>query len=231
MISKERRHALRITQGPRSRASLAALPCHSSFQTTHSSLGATYNFQLCDSVPDLSSSGGIGNGNAGAFNEYNNMNMLSSSTSSAPRKIPIKNGAFHMTPNGINNNNFLMNGYSYGTPLRIQNHNKKCLTTSTPTQTPTPTKSSAASATSTIDYDNDDNVVQLRRRNAHSNTNSSYENNANEKQNDWMYRRPNAPNDIRHSCKLFPPNIVTFCKRKTLDLNILHNAYTFSVAV
>ncbi|XP_031633271.1 GATA zinc finger domain-containing protein 14 isoform X2 [Contarinia nasturtii] len=185
LISKERRHALRITQGPRSRASLAALPCHSSFQTTHSSLGATYNFQLCDSVPDLSGCGGGGGG--GAF---------TSSTSSAPRKIPIKNGAFHMTTNGINNNNFLMNGYSYGTPLRIQNHNKKCITTSTPTQTPTPTKTSAAS---TIDYDNDDNVVQLRRRNGHMNTNSSYENNANDKQNDWMYRRPNAPNDIRHS--------------------------------
>lgn len=218
MISKERRHALRITQGPRSRASIAA--CHSSFQTPHSSLGATYNFQLCDSVPDLSSTGGSG------FNESNSMNILanhSMSSSSAPRKISIKNGGFHSTNNNFgmattqtataasntssttisttatnsivnvnnnnnnnntnnnnNNNNILMNGY--GTPLRMQNQNKKSLTSAT------------------NDYDNDDNVVQLRRRNALM-SKISYENNSNEKQSDWMYRRPNAPNDIRHSCK------------------------------
>lgn len=180
LISKERRHALRITQGPRSRASLAALPCHSSFQTPHSSLGATYNFQLCDSVPDLSSSGG-------GFNESNSINMLTNH-SSAPRKIPTNNGAFHST-SAVNNNNFIMNGY--GTPLRTQNHNKKPITTSTTT------------ATSTGDYDiNDDNVVQLRRRNAFM-SNASYENNTNDKHSDWMYRRPNAPNDIRHSRKLY----------------------------
>lgn len=186
LISKERRHALRITQGPRSRASLAALPCHSSYQTTHSSLGATYNFQLCDSVPDLSSSSGGGGGGVGggAFSESNSMSMLTNhslSSSSAPRKIPNKNGAFHAN-NTANNNNFLMNGY--GTPLRMQNHQI--------------TKS--VQATAIADYDNDDNVVQLRRRNALM-SNASYENTTNDKQNDWMYRRPTAPNDVRHSCK------------------------------
>ncbi|XP_055316191.1 putative uncharacterized protein DDB_G0286901 isoform X2 [Sitodiplosis mosellana] len=206
LISKERRHALRITQGPRSRASLAALPYHSSFQTSHSSLGATYNFQLCDSVPDLSSSGVGGSG--GGFNESNSISMLTNhslSSSSAPRKIPIKNGAFHTTSsssaaNAANNNNFLMNGY--GTPLRMQNHNsnsnKKPIATSTPV-TATTTPPSAASTTTDYDYDNDDNVVQLRRRNALM-SNTSYENNASDKySNDWMYQRPNAPNDIRHS--------------------------------
>lgn len=205
MISKERRHALRITQGPRSRASLAALPCHSSYQTTHSSLGATYNFQLCDSVPDLSgtngfdlssSNGGVGGGGiagvggTGAFSESNSMSMLTNhslSTSSAPRKIPSKNGAFHANNTAAannNNNNFLMNGY--GTPLRMQNHQI--------------TKSVPAPATAPADYDNDDNVVQLRRRNAFM-TNASHENATSDKQNDWMYRRPTAPNDVRHSCK------------------------------
>lgn len=183
LISKERRHALRITQGPRSRASIAA--CHSSFQTPHSSLGATYNF-LCDSVPDLSSSGG-------GFSDSPTITMLTnhslSSSTSAPRKIPIKNGSYHTNSatnnnNNNNNNNFLMNGY--GTPLRMQNHNKKSVTSG-----------------GQIDYDNDDNVVQLRRRNAHMNK-ITYENNANDKQNnDWMYRRPTAPNDIRHSCEYF----------------------------
>lgn len=157
-----------IREGPRSRASLAALPCHSSFQAP---LGATYNFQLCDSVPDLSS------GNSG-FNESNS--MLSLSSSSAPRKIPINSGAFRSI-SAVNNNNCIMN--DYGTPLRTQNHNKK------PTKTP---------PTAEVD---DDNVVQLRRRNVFmSNT---YENNFNDKQNEWMYRRPNAPNDIRHSRKLY----------------------------
>lgn len=218
MISKERRHALRITQGPRSRASLAALPCHSSFQTSHSSLGATYNFQLCDSVPDLSCSGG------GGFNESNTINMLTNhslSSSSAPRKMPIKNGAFHTTSsssssaNAVNNNNFLMNGY--GTPLRMQNHNnnsnsnKKTMATSTPAPITTTTPPSAASTATDYDYDNDDSVVQLRRRNALM-SNASYENNTNDKHNDWMYRRPTAPNDIRHSCKLHPIRIhFKFC--------------------
>lgn len=212
LISKERRHALRITQGPRSRASLAALPCHSSFQTSHSSLGATYNFQLCDSVPDLSSSGVGGSSGGGGFNDSNSISMLTNhslSSSSAPRKIPIKNGAFHTSSsssssavavNATNNNNFSMNGY--GTPLRVQNHNnsnRKPVATSTPvtaaaTTTTTP-PSAASTATTDYDYDNDDNVVQLRRRNA-------LMSNANDKHsNDWMYRRPTAPNDIRHSRK------------------------------
>lgn len=192
MISKERRHALRMV-GPRSRASFAALP--SSLQTT--SFGGTYSsavedwllarhkttnssnnhFQLCDSVPDLSS----------GFNENNCISISTNhslSSSSAPRKIPLKNGALH-TSNAINNN-FLPNGY--GTPLRMQNsncNNRKSITSTT--------------TSTNIEYDNDDNEVQLR-RNA-MNRNASHENNSNDKQNDWMYRKPTAPNDIRHSCK------------------------------
>lgn len=182
MISKERRHALRITQGPRSRASIAA--CHSSFQTPHSSFGATYNFQMCDSVPDLSSNGG-------GFNESPNISMLTNHallTSSAPRKIPPMNNSTSKSDsknhnNNNSNNNCLMNGY--GTPVRNQKHNTKNTTPGT-----------------TVDYDNDDTVVQLRRRNAHI-SQITYENDTNEKHNDWMYRRPTAPNDIRHSCEYF----------------------------
>lgn len=262
LISKERRHALRVTQGPRSRASIAA--CHSSFQTPHSSLGATYNF-LCDSVPDLTcaSNGGVGGiGIGGGFTDSNSLSVLHNSllssspataaSSSAPRKISlmrngggfssyhssnnfagntgtngsaatintntsnttcssITNNNNHTNNNNTNNNNnndFLMNGYNHSTPLRMQNHQqqKKSAavavigtgnTTNNSTSSP-----SANNTNTTIDYDNDDNVVQLRRRNASLlNKMISYENSANDKLNDWMYRRPTAPNDIRHSCK------------------------------
>lgn len=255
LISKERRHALRITQGPRSRASIAA--CHSSFQTPHSSLGATYNFQLCDSVPDLtcaSSGGGIG----GGFTDSNSLSVLTNhhslmsssaaavammASSSAPRKISTRNGfsSYHSSNNtngsvatintntsnttcssitnnnnhhhnnnknnnninnnnNTNNNNNFMNGYS--TPLRMQNHHqqqqqKKSVAVAAVISS---SPSVNANPTATIDYDNDDNVVQLRRRNASLlNKVISYENGANDKLNDWMYRRPTAPNDIRHS--------------------------------
>lgn len=228
LISKERRHALRITQGPRSRASLAALPCHSSLQTTHMSLGGTYSsaiedwlsarqkptksthnqFQLCDSVPDLSTCDGD-------FIIQSTKHAIP--TSLTPRKIPsTRNGGLH--PNNImNNNNFLTNlTNGYEASLRIQNINGSSLTKpnnnnykkisgsttnamSTITQ-PMSTSTTATSASITnIEYDNDNNEVHLR-RNA-INRNDSYENKTNDKQNDWMYRRPTAPNDIRHSCK------------------------------
>lgn len=45
------------------------------------------------------------------------------------------------------------------------------------------------------DYDNDDNEVQLRRNVINRNVRCE---NGNEKD-EWLYRRPTAPNDIRHS--------------------------------
>lgn len=276
LISKERRHALRITQGPRSRASIAA--CHSSFQTPHSSLGATYNFQLCDSVPDLTctSNGGGGIGIGGGFTDSNSLSMLTNhsllstattttasmalpSSASAPRRISMRNGggggggfsSYHSSNNNgtngsvatmysnttgsITNNNHINNNNNnhnnnnssninhnnnnnnnfnaingFGTPFRMQNHQqqkKNAISSAAAAASAATTVTSIN--TTTIDYDNDDNVVQLRRRNAASLINkiTNYENsNANnsigdKRNDDWMYRRPTAPNDIRHSCK------------------------------
>lgn len=248
LISKERRHALRITQGPRSRASLAALPSHSSLQTTHMSLGGTYSsavedwllsrhknanstanqFQLCDSVPDLSA-------NSSGFNENNCISMSPKrpvSSSSAPRKIPLKsyasndgnNTTNHTNGNssaGNNNNNINKYNNNYqmaynqcyltsnnfptndcSTPLRMQNANVGKSNGVDETNT----KNSATSNVN--EYENHDIEVQLR-RNA-MNRNMRYEN-ASDKHNDWMYRRPTAPNDIRYSCKY-----LTFCARADL---------------
>lgn len=179
MTSKERRKALRITQGPRSRASLAAPPCHSSLQTNHMGLGGTYSsaledwlltrhktsssvshhFPLCDSVPDLT-----------GFNE----NMSISTNHSAPKKIPYNNNSrYSANTNGfpLAQNNSYSNGYC-NSPARLQNNKN-----------------------TSVDYD-DDNEVQLR-RNA---INSRRCENGNEKE-EWLYRRPVGPTDIRHSCK------------------------------
>lgn len=191
LTSKERRRALRITQGPRSRASLAAPPCHSSLQTNHMGLGGTYSsaledwlltrhktsnsvshhFPLCDSVPDLT-----------GFNE----NMTTISTNhSAPRKIPFNNNSrYSANANGypLAQNNSYSNGYC-NSPARLQN-NKNA---------------------NVVDYD-DDNEVQLR-RNAINNRRCE---NGNEKE-EWLYRRPTGPADIRHSCKYNRPKIVCVC--------------------
>lgn len=178
MTSKERRQALRITQGPRSRASLAAPPCHSSLQTNHMGLGSTYSsaledwlltrhkssnsvshhFPLCDSVPDLT-----------GFNE----NMTTISTNhSAPRKIPLNNNSRYSTNgNGYSlaPNNSYSNGYC-NSPARLQNIKNTSV-------------------------DSDEDEVQLR-RNA---INRRCEN-GNDKE-EWLYKHPMGPTDLRHSCK------------------------------
>lgn len=191
--SKERRRALRNVQGPRSRASLAAPPSHSSLQTNHMGLGGTYSsaledwllprhktshsvsnhhFALSDSVPDLT-----------GFNE----NCGISTNHSTPQKLPYhnNNSRYSANANGypLMHNNSYSNGFC-GTPQRVSNKN----------------------------YDDDDNEVQLRRGgvllgngmivgNGHGgnvrNGGRKCEN-GNDKD-EWMYRRPLGPNDVRHS--------------------------------
>lgn len=168
MTSKQRRMALRITQGPRSRASLAAPPTHASIYANHSGLGGTYssaiedwllsrnktinssqNFALSDSVPDLSSI--IENGGL-------------STNHSTPKKIPhiTRNGNM----NGYSSPNNYSNGYGHNSPSGRNIKNGY--------------------------IHEEEEEVQLR--------NGRRYNDENEKD-DWMYRRPNGPNDQRHSCK------------------------------
>lgn len=193
--SKERRRALRNVQGPRSRASLAAPPSHSSLQTNHMGLGGTYSsaledwlmprhktsnsvsnhhFALSDSVPDLT-----------GFNE----NCGISTNHSTPQKVPYhnNNSRYSANANGypLIHNNSYSNGFC-GTPQRVSNKN----------------------------YDDDDNEVQLRRGgvllgngmivgNGHGGNIrhcSRKCENGNDKE-EWMYRRPLGPNDVRHSRK------------------------------
>lgn len=166
--SKQRRQALRLTQGPRSRASLAAPPsAHASLYTNHLGLGGTYSsaiedwllarnksinssnhFILSDSVPDLS-----------AMNDNGGM----MTTNSTPKRVPSRNGNINGYPNGGS-----PNCYSPSSRI-IKNKN----------------------------YDNilieDDEEVQLRR--------GRCDNNENKDQN-WMYRKPLGPHDQRHSCKI-----------------------------
>uniref|UniRef100_A0A1I8PJK4 PH domain-containing protein n=1 Tax=Stomoxys calcitrans TaxID=35570 RepID=A0A1I8PJK4_STOCA len=60
ITSKERRRALKIAQGPRSRASLAAPVSHASLQTNHFGLGGTYSSALDDWL--LTNGSGMGGG-------------------------------------------------------------------------------------------------------------------------------------------------------------------------
>lgn len=181
--SKQRRQALRLTQGPRSRASLAAPPsAHASLYTNHLGLGGTYSsaiedwlmtrnksinsnhFILSDSVPDLSQM----NDNGGLM-----------TTNSTPKRIPSRNG------NNVNGypNGSSPNCYSPSTRL-IKNKN----------------------------YDNilieDDEEVQLR-RGGNGGGGGRCDNNENKDQN-WMYRKPLGPHDQRHSCKILKIFFVLF---------------------
>ncbi|XP_053673005.1 putative uncharacterized protein DDB_G0289263 [Anopheles nili] len=130
LSSKERRRALRLTQGPRSRASLAAPVSAASLQSNHLGLGGTYSgaiedwlmsrhqkpaggprfnhILLSDSVPDLSSinESGLCSG------------MLTNH--STPKKVP--NARHNLSGGGSSNgysshNGSLYNGFPYS-PLK-----------------------------------------------------------------------------------------------------------------
>ncbi|XP_058056314.1 uncharacterized protein DDB_G0283357-like [Anopheles bellator] len=133
LSSKERRRALRLTQGPRSRASLAAPVSAASLQSNHLGLGGTYSgaiedwlmsrhqkggggiggprfnhILLSDSVPDLSSiteNGGLCGG------------MLTNH--STPKKVPnARHNLSGSSSNGYSSHNgSLYNGFPYS-PLK-----------------------------------------------------------------------------------------------------------------
>lgn len=187
MNSKQRRQALRITQGPRSRASLAAPPSHASLYANHLGLGGTYSsaiedwlltrnktvnsnhFLLSDSVPDLS-----------AINDNNGM----STNHSTPKKIPIHN-----------RNGNIINGYQYshqGSPNYYPQHSS-------------PSSRMLKNKNLENILIEDDEEVQLRR----SNGRYMYEPNDNDIKDNWMYRKPNGPHDReRHSSSYFILNFI-----------------------
>ncbi|XP_044251133.1 uncharacterized protein [Drosophila takahashii] len=212
MTSKERRRALKIAQGPRSRASLAAPVSHASLQFQHFGLGGTYSsalddwlmtngtgglarhkigagslngyaganpFLFSDSVPDLS-----------ALNNENHNHHLSgiSTNHSTPQKIPHHSNAnLSRYSNGYVSaqNSFTQAGALYGSPRRIFIN-------------------SSFGSNQVVDEETEEAEVQLRRPRLFRGV-SATPDNGNELDRDWLYRKPRAPTDMRHSVQPMLP--------------------------
>lgn len=225
LFSKQRRHALKIAQGPRSRASLAAPVSHAALESQHFGLGSSYSsaledwlitngsaiggrnkiatgcgfgssstnpFLFSDSVPDLS-----------ALNNDHHQRISGYSTNhSTPQKIPYsrqnENGNHSRYSNGYaSQNNSFTNcpgiGGPFDSPRRIF-INKDF------------------SSNQVVDEEaDDDEKVELRRPHAYGHGGKA--NNDNDLENgnvvdgEWLYRKPRAPTDMRHSVQpMLPTN-------------------------
>ncbi|XP_011199272.2 uncharacterized protein LOC105223293 isoform X1 [Bactrocera dorsalis] len=225
LFSKQRRHALKIAQGPRSRASLAAPVSHSTLESQHFGLGSSYSsaledwlmtngsgiggrnkiatgcgfgssgtnpFLFSDSVPDLS-----------ALSSDHHQRISGYSTNhSTPQKIPYsrqnENGNHSRYSNGYaSQNNSFTNcpgiGGPFDSPRRIF-INKDF------------------SSNQVVDEEvDDDEKVELRRPHAYgqggkANNDNDLEN-GNVVDGEWLYRKPRAPTDLRHSVQpMLPTN-------------------------
>ncbi|XP_017859720.1 PREDICTED: uncharacterized protein LOC108611535 isoform X1 [Drosophila arizonae] len=219
LTSKERRRALKIAQGPRSRASLAAPVSHASLQFQHFGLGSTYSSALDDwLMTNGSASGGGGglarhkigagslNGYAGANpflfsdsvpdlsalnNENHNHHLSGISTNhSTPQKIPHHSNAnLSRYSNGYASaqNSFTQaGGVLYGSPRRIFIN-------------------SSFGSNQVVDEETAEEAeVQLRRPRLFRGI-SAQPDNGNELDRDWLYRKPRAPTDMRHSVQPMLP--------------------------
>ncbi|XP_034472158.1 uncharacterized protein LOC117779923 isoform X1 [Drosophila innubila] len=218
LTSKERRRALKIAQGPRSRASLAAPVSHASLQFQHFGLGSTYSSALDDWLMTSGASGGGGlarhkigagslNGYAGANpflfsdsvpdlsalnNENHNHHLSGISTNhSTPQKIPHHSNAnLSRYSNGYASaqNSFTQagSGALYGSPRRIFIN-------------------SSFGSNQVVDEETAEEAeVQLRRPRLFRGI-SATPDNGNELDRDWLYRKPRAPTDMRHSVQPMLP--------------------------
>ncbi|XP_032595345.1 uncharacterized protein LOC6566568 isoform X5 [Drosophila grimshawi] len=217
LTSKERRRALKIAQGPRSRASLAAPVSHASLQFQHFGLGSTYSSALDDWLMTNGSGCGGGlarhkigagslNGYAGANpflfsdsvpdlsalnNENHNHHMSGISTNhSTPQKIPHHSNAnLSRYSNGYASaqNSFTQAGGAlYGSPRRIFIN-------------------SSFGSNAVVDEETaEESEVQLRRPRLFRGI-SAQPDNGNELDRDWLYRKPRAPTDMRHSVQPMLP--------------------------
>ncbi|XP_070143072.1 uncharacterized protein [Drosophila kikkawai] len=213
MTSKERRRALKIAQGPRSRASLAAPVSHASLQFQHFGLGGTYSSALDDWLMTNGTGGGLArhkigagslNGYAGANpflfsdsvpdlsalnNENHNHHLSGISTNhSTPQKIPHHSNAnLSRYSNGYVSaqNSFSQGGALYGSPRRIFIN-------------------SSFGSNQVVDEETEEAEVQLRRPRLFRGV-SATPDNGNELDRDWLYRKPRAPTDMRHSVQPMLP--------------------------
>ncbi|KAH8249521.1 hypothetical protein KR032_010192, partial [Drosophila birchii] len=213
MTSKERRRALKIAQGPRSRASLAAPVSHASLQFQHFGLGGTYSSALDDWLMTNGTGGGLarhkigagslnGYGGANPFlfsdsvpdlsalnNENHNHHLSGISTNhSTPQKIPHHSNAnLSRYSNGYVSaqNSFTQGGALYGSPRRIFIN-------------------SSFGSNQVVDEETEESEVQLRRPRLFRGV-SATPDNGNELDRDWLYRKPRAPTDMRHSVQPMLP--------------------------
>ncbi|SPP85855.1 Hypothetical predicted protein [Drosophila guanche] len=213
MTSKERRRALKIAQGPRSRASLAAPVSHASLQFQHFGLGGTYSSALDDWLMTNGTGGGLarhkigagslnGYGGANPFlfsdsvpdlsalnNENHNHHLSGISTNhSTPQKIPHHSNAnLSRYSNGYASaqNSITQGGALYGSPRRIFIN-------------------SSFGSNQVVDEETEEAEVQLRRPRLFRGV-SATPDNGNELDRDWLYRKPRAPTDMRHSVQPMLP--------------------------
>ncbi|XP_033235310.1 uncharacterized protein [Drosophila pseudoobscura] len=227
MTSKERRRALKIAQGPRSRASLAAPVSHASLQFQHFGLGGTYSSALDDWLMTNGTGGGLarhkigagslnGYGGANPFlfsdsvpdlsalnNENHNHHLSGISTNhSTPQKIPHHSNAnLSRYSNGYASaqNSFTQGGALYGSPRRIFIN-------------------SSFGSNQVVDEETEEAEVQLRRPRLFRGV-SATPDNGNELDRDWLYRKPRAPTDMRHSVQPMLPTGGGGCAPSKIELD------------
>ncbi|XP_017153640.1 uncharacterized protein LOC108163073 isoform X4 [Drosophila miranda] len=227
VTSKERRRALKIAQGPRSRASLAAPVSHASLQFQHFGLGGTYSSALDDWLMTNGTGGGLvrhkigagslnGYGGANPFlfsdsvpdlsalnNENHNHHLSGISTNhSTPQKIPHHSNAnLSRYSNGYASaqNSFTQGGALYGSPRRIFIN-------------------SSFGSNQVVDEETEEAEVQLRRPRLFRGV-SATPDNGNELDRDWLYRKPRAPTDMRHSVQPMLPTGGGGCAPSKIELD------------
>lgn len=134
--------------------------------------GVTNPFIFSDSVPDLST----------LNNENHNHNSGISTNHSTPQKMPYSstvNNSHYSNGCASQNSSSYGNGL-YGSPRRIFIN-------------------SSFGSTHIVDEEAEDGEVELRRPRIFRHLST---NNGNGKEDDWLYRKPKAPTDMRHSGNL-----------------------------
>ncbi|XP_037813425.1 probable serine/threonine-protein kinase DDB_G0278665 isoform X3 [Lucilia sericata] len=226
ITSKERRKALKIAQGPRSRASLAAPVSHASLQSNHFGLGGTYSSALDDwLMTNGSGMGGVrgqklvtnsmcGYGGTNPFlfsdsvpdlsvlnNENHNHSSGLSTNHSTPQKIPYSassNSSRYSNGYTSQNSSFSNCNGLYGSPRRIFIN-------------------SSFGSTHIVDEEAEDGEVELRRPRIFRHMSTE---NGNELDRDWLYRKPKAPTDMRHSVQpMLPTHNNTSYNKQISDLD------------
>ncbi|EDW75685.2 uncharacterized protein Dwil_GK15068 [Drosophila willistoni] len=216
LTSKERRRALKIAQGPRSRASLAAPVSHASLQFQHFGLGGTYSTALDDWLMTNGTGGGLARHKigAGSLNGYGGANPFFSD--SVPDLSALNNENHNHHLSGISTN--------HSTPQKIPHHSNANLSRYSNGYVSAQNSFTAQSAgqsglygsprrifinssfgsNQVVDEETEETEVQLRRPRLFRGV-SATPDNGNELDRDWLYRKPRPPTDMRHSVQPMLP--------------------------